>query len=102
LTKVRVIIGKDKGRSNAYAHDEIWADEISRFDCPESDYSIMVVGENHTIEENRYLTAIRREEGHDCLARFLAKSRKKTPTSLATRLVNSCRFSPTSDHDVRC
>jgi hypothetical protein len=70
-----------KARSNPYERDKIWADKISRIDCPESAYGIVVVGENHAIDENRYLTALLRKQGHNCQVRFLAKSGDKTPTS---------------------
>ena len=73
-----------KALSNLYERDEIWADVISRIDCPESAYGIVVVGANHAIDDNRYLAALLLKQGHDCQVRFLAKSVDKTPTSWST------------------
>lgn len=84
--KIRLEKFKNNGKalSNPYERDEIWADEISRIDCPEAAYGIVVVGANHAIDDNRYLTALLRKQGHDCQARFLAKYRDKTLTSWST------------------
>lgn len=84
--KIRLekFINNGKALSNPYERDEIWADEISHIACPESAYGIVVVGENHAIDENNYLTALLRKQGHDCQVRFLAKSGDKTPTSWST------------------
>ena len=68
-------------RSNPYERDEIWAEVISKSASPQSGYAIIVVGVPHAFDEERYLGALLKEQGHDCQLRLLAETGDEPPTS---------------------